>query len=306
MRKMTEKKYYWLKLPKDFFKRHDIKFIKTLPHGYEIVLFYLELMAESIDHEGELRFSPKIPYTEEMLASATDTDIEIVKMAMQTLKDLDLVTVSKNGTIKLEKVVSMIGFETKWAEKKRAWREQQKQNEDKTRTLEGQDEDNVLDMSSQCPNDVLAMSDKSKRKRKSKSKSKSKSIERNTKESGLAQVSPIALEELTPEEILGGQVLSEEEKMFMEFWEAYPKKVDKKGSFRAFKNIPKLKTVFPSIMEALQIQKQSQQWTKDNGQYIPNPTTYIHQERWTTVSQKDETQAKIDEVVKQNYQKFLF
>lgn len=170
---MTEKKYYWLKLPKDFFKRHDIKFIKTLPHGYEIVLFYLELMAESIDHEGELRFSPKIPYTEEMLASATDTDIEIVRMAMQTLKELDLVTVSKNGTIKLEKVASMIGFETKWAEKKRAWREQQRQNEDKTRTLEGQKEDNVLDMSSQCPNDVLTMSDK----RKSKSKSKRKSIE---------------------------------------------------------------------------------------------------------------------------------
>ena len=177
---MNEKKYYWLKLPKDFFKRHDIKFIKTLPHGYEIVLFYLELMAESIDHEGELRFSPKIPYTEEMLASATDTDIEIVRMAMQTLKELDLVTVSKNGTIKLEKVASMIGFETKWAEKKRAWREQQKQNEDKTRTPEGQEEDNVLDMSSQCPDDVLTLSDKSKRQSKSKSKRQSKETELKT------------------------------------------------------------------------------------------------------------------------------
>ena len=300
MREMTEKRYYWLKLPRDFFKRHDIKYIETLPNGREIAYFYLKLMTESIDHEGELRFSPKIPYTEEMLASVTDTNIETVKTAMQTLKDLDLISVSKNGTIKLEKVASMIGFETKWAEKKRAWREQQKQNEDKTRTHEGQDEDNVLDMSSQCPNDVLTLSDKSK------SKSKSKSIERNTKESDVAQISPIGTEELEPEEILGGQVLSEEEKMFMEFWEAYPKKVDKKGSFRAFKNISKLKTIFPDIMAALEIQKKSQQWTKDNGQYIPNPTTYIHQERWNTVSQKDETQAKIDEVVKQNYQKFLF
>ncbi len=101
-------------------------------------------------------------------------------------------------------------------------------------------------------------------------------------------------------------VLSEEEKMFLEFWEAYPRKVDKKGSFRAFKNIPKLKEVFPGIMAALEIQKQSEQWTKNNGQFIPHPTTYIHQERWLTVSQADETQAKIDEIVKQNYQKFLF
>ena len=100
-------------------------------------------------------------------------------------------------------------------------------------------------------------------------------------------------------------VLSEEEKMFLEFWEMYPKKVDKKGSFRAFKNIPKLKTTFPAIMAALEIQKKSQQWTKDNGQYIPNPTTYIHQERWLNVSQKDELQTKIDEIVAQNIDGFL-
>jgi predicted phage replisome organizer len=179
---MSEKRFYWLKLPKDFFKRHDIKFIQTLPNGDKTILFYLKLMAESVDHEGELRFSPKIPYTEEMLASATDTPVEIVKAALKTLKDLDLVTVSRNGTIKVEKVASMIGYETKWAEKKRAWRDQQKQK-DNERTDEGQKEDNVLDMSSQCPQGVLTMSDKSKRESKSKRKSQSKSIEIYERES---------------------------------------------------------------------------------------------------------------------------
>jgi hypothetical protein len=33
-------------------------------------------------------------------------------------------------------------------------------------------------------------------------------------------------------------------------------------------------------MAALQWQKKSQQWTKDNGQFIPLPTTYINQTRW--------------------------
>ena len=291
MRKMNEKRYYWLKLQKDFFKRHDIKYIETLPDGREIAFFYLKLMVESVDHDGELRFSPEIPYNDSMLASVTDTPIEIVTEGMKTLKDLGMVIVDEDGTITIPKVIKMIGSasDTDGARRVRRYREKQQTLQNVTQPLQ--------DVTDTVTNDNES---------KSKSKSKSKSIERNTKESGLAQVSPIALEELTPEEILGGQVLSEEEKMFMEFWEAYPKKVDKKGSFRAFKNIPKLKTVFPSIMEALQIQKQSQQWTKDNGQYIPNPTTYIHQERWTTVSQKDETQAKIDEVVKQNYQKFLF
>lgn len=101
-------------------------------------------------------------------------------------------------------------------------------------------------------------------------------------------------------------VLSEVETMFLQFWSIYPKKVDKKGSFRAFKNIPKLKEQFPGIIKALEIQKESDQWTKNHGQFIPNPTTYIHQERWLTVSEADEVQSKINETVKENFEKFLF
>lgn len=102
-----------------------------------------------------------------------------------------------------------------------------------------------------------------------------------------------------------GGVLSEVETMFLEFWSIYPKKVDKKGSFRAFKNIKGLKQAFPGIIKALEIQKQSIQWSKDNGQYIPNPTTYIHQERWLTVTEKDELQEKINETVRANIDGFL-
>ena len=82
---MSDKKYYWLRLPKDFFKRHDIKYIESLPEGHRIVLVYLQLMVESIDHEGELRFSPKIPYTFEMLASILGVEVEILKMSMKSV-----------------------------------------------------------------------------------------------------------------------------------------------------------------------------------------------------------------------------
>lgn len=112
--------------------------------------------------------------------------------------------------------------------------------------------------------------------------------------------------QITKENKQQGGVLSEVEKMFLQFWSIYPKKVDKKGSFRAFKNIPKLKEQFPGIIKALEIQKESDQWTKNHGQFIPNPTTYIHQERWLTVNEADEVQSKINETVKQNYEKFLF
>ena len=148
-------KFYWLKLKRDFFKRHDIRIIESMPEGHETVLFYLKLMLESVDHEGELRFSERTAYSPEMLATITDTDIDIVKVSLERLSDLGLIKINKKGTIVIDNVKSMVGFETKWAEKKRAWREQQN----------GQSEDNVLDMSSTCPRSVLGMSDKSKSKR---------------------------------------------------------------------------------------------------------------------------------------------
>ena len=60
---MSDGKYYWLKLKCDFFKRHDIRIIQGMDNGREIVLFYIKLLLESIDHEGALRFSKEKPYT---------------------------------------------------------------------------------------------------------------------------------------------------------------------------------------------------------------------------------------------------
>lgn len=100
------------------------------------------------------------------------------------------------------------------------------------------------------------------------------------------------------------EVVDEKEKMFLEFWKLYPKKVDKEGSRRAFKRIKKLKEVFPGIIRAIEIQRQSEQWTEKNGKFIPNPTTYIHQERWMTVNEADELQAYQNELVLQDIQNF--
>jgi hypothetical protein len=34
------------------------------------------------------------------------------------------------------------------------------------------------------------------------------------------------------------------------------------------------------VLEALSWQMKSDQWFKNEGQYIPNPTTYLNQGRW--------------------------
>ena len=34
------------------------------------------------------------------------------------------------------------------------------------------------------------------------------------------------------------------------------------------------------MLKAIEKQKGSEQWTKDNGQYIPHPSTWLNQSRW--------------------------
>lgn len=141
---MSDGKYYWLKLKCDFFKRHDIRIIQGMDNGREVVLFYLKLLIESIDHEGYLRFSEDRPYTNGMLASLLETPLDIVELSMNTLIDFGLVQLTDDKTIFLPKLASMIGYETEWAKKKREYRTNRGQVEDKPRTMSGQCQDNVL------------------------------------------------------------------------------------------------------------------------------------------------------------------
>ena len=121
------KKYYWLKLKRDFFKRHDIKIIESMENGKDYVLFYLKLLLESVDHEGELRFSATVPYNDKMLATITDTNIDIVGSAVKIFSELGMMETFDDGTLYMEQVSTMLGFETSDAIRMRETREKKKQ-----------------------------------------------------------------------------------------------------------------------------------------------------------------------------------
>lgn len=70
------------------------------------------------------------------------------------------------------------------------------------------------------------------------------------------------------------------DKRFSEFWEAYPKKVGKKDAMKAFKAAKVTDELHKRIIAAVEVNKQSEQWNKSNGQYIPNPSTWLNQGRW--------------------------
>lgn len=152
-----DKRYYWLKLKRDFFKRHDIRIIEAMPNGKDYILFYLKLLCESVDHDGNLRFSDQIPYNEDMLATITNTNIDVVRSAIKIFTQLNMMELMDDGTFYMSEVQKMIGSESYWAEKKRNQRDTERLSLDNDWTMS-----NEIGQFPTCP-----------------SKSKSKSIEKD-------------------------------------------------------------------------------------------------------------------------------
>ena len=126
---MEEHRFYWLKLKNDFFKRHDIRIVEDMPNGKDYILFYLKMLVESVDHEGKLRFSDTIPYNEQMLATITNTNLDIVRSAMQVFTSLNMIEVVDDGTIFMNETMKMIGsaVDNDNANRQRRFREKKKQ-----------------------------------------------------------------------------------------------------------------------------------------------------------------------------------
>lgn len=120
------KKYFWLKLKKDFFDQHQIKVLKSMKNGRIYALIYIELMLESVSHSGELRFSDDLSYDMNTLSAVIGEDKKMLSNALDVLEKLGLVEHLSNGTYYIKEVEKLIGCETKEALRKRDYREKTK------------------------------------------------------------------------------------------------------------------------------------------------------------------------------------
>lgn len=66
---------------------------------------------------------------------------------------------------------------------------------------------------------------------------------------------------------------------FDAFWNAYPRRIGKKAALKAWGRA-KDKPPVSDIIAAIESQRESEQWRRDGGQYIPHPATWINQGRW--------------------------
>ena len=67
---------------------------------------------------------------------------------------------------------------------------------------------------------------------------------------------------------------------FDALWEVYPRKVGKEAAFTEFAKIAPDGPLVAVMVGAVERQRQSPQWLRDGGQFIPHPRTWLKQGRW--------------------------
>ena len=134
------KKYYWIKLKTDFFDQDAIDLLMGQENGAEYVVIYQMLMLKTAQQGGYLgtkMAEVMIPYDIKKIVRDTKYfDYDTVAIALELFKKLGLVYEENNHILRLADAERLVGSESKWAEKKRIYRENQ-------RTIQGQFEDNV-------------------------------------------------------------------------------------------------------------------------------------------------------------------
>lgn len=68
---------------------------------------------------------------------------------------------------------------------------------------------------------------------------------------------------------------------FEMFWTAYPRKEGKGEAFKSFlKATDDCGATVQDLLDGIDKYKQTEQWQRDGGKYIPHPTTWLNQKRW--------------------------
>ena len=126
------KKFYWVKQRDNFFESDEIEELQEMPNGYEMLIIYQKIVLFCINKNGALVSSigdNAKPISTERLSRHIRHNTELVQATLDILLDLNLLYVDTDEIIKITNFKDMVGVETKWAEKKRKYREKKKAQE---------------------------------------------------------------------------------------------------------------------------------------------------------------------------------
>ena len=106
------KRYYWLKLPKNFFTTKEIKKLRNIAGGDTYTVIYLKMALLSINNGGKLFYDGIEKEFASEIALELDEDVENVKVTINYLQSVGLLEYVAADEMLLTDVPTMIGSET--------------------------------------------------------------------------------------------------------------------------------------------------------------------------------------------------
>ena len=248
----------WIKIAVDIFDDEKILLVEQMPEGYAVITVWFKLLclAGKQNNSGVFVINEKIPYTEEMFATIFRMPLNIVRLALTTFERFGMVEII-NDTITIPK----------WG-KHQSLDKIEKQNEYMRQYMANYRE-------------------------KQKRLASGETCKPNSKVNSKPNVNALELE---LEEELNKETKTKTKAkragihpLFDSFWQAYPKRIAKAKAAEAFSKLNPDEELMKVMLAALKAWSKTEQWQKDSGQFIPNPTTWLNQRRWE------------DELPKENY-----
>lgn len=120
------KRYFWLKLHKDFFQRKEIKRLRKIAGGDTYTIIYLKMLLRSIMSDGKLYFDGLEDDFSSELALDLDENEENVQITVQYLLKSGLLEMCSDEEYYLPDAKDNTGTETAVASRVRRHRERQK------------------------------------------------------------------------------------------------------------------------------------------------------------------------------------
>lgn len=120
------KKYYWLKLMKDFFQQPKIKKLRRVAGGDTYTVIYLKLQLLSLENGGKLYFEGVEETFVEEIALTIDEDEDNVRFTLMYLKQQGLLEELDEHEYAMPETMARIGSESESAERMRQLRARQR------------------------------------------------------------------------------------------------------------------------------------------------------------------------------------
>ncbi len=117
------KRYFWLKLGKDFFNQKEIKLLRKIAGGDTYTIIYLKILLLSLENDGKVYFDGVATSFAEEIALEIDEDAENVGVCMKFLEQKGLLVYESEDEMDLTALPEMIGSESESARRMRKHRQ---------------------------------------------------------------------------------------------------------------------------------------------------------------------------------------